>query len=182
MVAAVSTMGERAGRVNGWLLGLLAFCLPLSTTAVTVLASLLLVGWLVEGNVREKFQDIIANPLCLAVFAFIGAHLVGLLWSEHLRTGWEVISEHGKILLLPVMLTTVRSEHRWRYLGAFIAGVTVIMLSTYLALFGLLSYADVTPEHLTKKTTPWPSTCCSTGSAWAGCGPRRAGCCACSSA
>ena len=152
-MAAEHTMGERAGRVNGWLLGLLAFCLPLSTTAVTVLASLLLVGWLVEGNFREKFRDILANPLCLAVFAFIGAHLVGLLWSEHLDTGWEVINEQSKILILPVMLTTVRSEHRWRYLGAFIAGVTVIMLSTYLALFGLLSYADVTPAHLTKKTT-----------------------------
>ena len=152
-MAALSTIRERAGRVNGWLLLLLAFCLPLSTTAVTVLGSLLLVGWLIEGHFREKFRDIRTSPVCLAVFAFIGAHLVGLVWSDHLHTGWTVLTEHGKILILPVMLTTVRTEHRWRYLGAFIAGVTVIMLSTYLALFGLLSYADVTPEHLTKKTT-----------------------------
>lgn len=152
-MAALNTIGERAGQVNSWLLLLLAFCLPISTTAVTVLATLLLVGWLIEGNLREKFQDIRTNPVCLAVFCFIGVHLVGLLWSEHLRTGWTVITEHGKILILPVMLTTVRNEHRWRYLGAFIAGVSVIMLSTYLALFGLLQYADVTTEHLTKKTT-----------------------------
>ena len=48
-MAALSTIRERAGRVNGWLLLLLAFCLPLSTTAVTVLGSLLLVGWLILG-------------------------------------------------------------------------------------------------------------------------------------
>ncbi len=38
------------------------------------------------------------------------------------------------------------------HIRAFIAGMTVAMIVTYLAWFGLIQYADVSPEHLTKKT------------------------------
>ena len=138
--------------VNHWLLLLLAFCLPLSTTAVTIITFLLLGLWLVQGGFHDKWLHIAASPVCLTLLCFMGVLIAGLTWSQHLRTGLEVIEQHSKLLLLPVFLTMIRRDNRWPYLWAFVAGVTVIMLSTYLAWLGLLHYADVTPEHLTKKT------------------------------
>ncbi len=139
--------------INSWLVVLLAFFLPISTSAVTVAAFLLIAGWFLEGEFKERLREIGTNPMCLAVFAYLGVMAIGLLWSAHINAGYAAIEEQSKILMLPLFLTAIRHEHRWRYLGAFIAGVTVIMCSTYLAWFGLLQYADVTPLHLTKKTT-----------------------------
>ena len=82
----MSTIRERAGRVNGWLLLLLAFCLPLSTTAVTVLGSLLLVGWLIEGHFREKFRDIRTSPVSLAVS--LAATWIRWLATKYLGLPW----------------------------------------------------------------------------------------------
>ena len=148
----VQHVQRQAGQINQVLLVLLAFCLPLSTSALTVAAFLLMAGWLVEGGFRQKWQEIYTSPLCIAVFLYVGVLLIGLGWSNHLQSGFAVIEQQLKILLLPIFLTTVRREYRWLYLGAFIAGITVVMLSSYLAWFGLLQYADVTTTHLIKKT------------------------------
>ncbi len=143
----------RIRRINSWLVVLLAFFLPISTSAVTVAAFLLIAGWFLEGAFKQRLREIGTNPVCLAVLFYLGLMVIGLLWSRKLGNGLAAIDAQVKILMLPLFLTAVRHEHRWRYLGAFIAGVTVIMLSTYLARFGLFQYADVTPQHLTKKTS-----------------------------
>ena len=54
---------EHLGRINGWLLILLAFFLPLSTSVVSVTAMLFLAGWLLEGNFKRKYEEITVNPL-----------------------------------------------------------------------------------------------------------------------
>ena len=147
-----ASLRQRMEQVNHWLLVLLSFCLPLSTSAVTIITFLFLASWAVQGSFREKGRQIAASPVCLAIFCFMGLLLAGLAWSQHLRTGFEVIEQHSKLLLLPIFFTAVRRDNRWPYLWAFVAGVVVIMLSAYLAWFGLLQYADVNSTHLTKKT------------------------------
>lgn len=142
----------RMGRINSWLPMLLAFCLPLSTSAVTVSALLVVLLWLIEGRFREKWQEISTNPTCMVVAAYFGALLLGLFWSNDLQAGLAVIRDHWKILLLPIFLTTICWERRWWYVVAFIAGVSVKMGSTYLVWLDLLRYADVSPQHLTRKT------------------------------
>ena len=148
----VGSVRQRLEPINHWLVLVLAFCLPLSTTAVTLITFLLLGSWVVQGELRDKWRQITGSPVCLTLLVFTAVLIAGLAWSQHLRTGLLVIEQHSKLLLLPVFLTIIRRNNRWPYLWAFVAGVTVIMLSTYLAWFGLLQYADVTSEHLTKKT------------------------------
>ena len=152
-MASIRVWQLRIGEINSWLVILLAFILPISTSAVTVLSFLLIAGWCLEGEFKERLREIGTNPVCLAVLFYLGVMVIGLLWSRKLGNGLAAIEDQIKILMLPLFLTSVRHEHRWRYMGAFIAGVTMIMLSTYLAKFGLFHYADVTPHHLTKKVT-----------------------------
>ncbi|MBM9537970.1 O-antigen ligase family protein [Desulfobulbus alkaliphilus] len=148
----MNLLQTRVGQINFWLPMLLAFCLPLSTSAVTILALLMVLLWLIEGRFREKWQEISTSPTCMVVAAYFGALLLGLFWSNDPQAGLDVIRNQWKILLLPIFLTTLRWEHRWWYIAGFIAGVSAKMGSTYLVWFDLVRYADVTPQHLTRKT------------------------------
>jgi len=137
-------------RVNSWLLMLLAFSLPLSTSAITVTAILIMVCWLLEGGFREKWNEIIGSPICIAVFVFFGVMLIGLCWTDSLPDGLEAIRKRWQILLLPIFLTAICWEQRWRYVAGFIAGVTVTMLLIDFARFDLLHYVGLASlGHLT---------------------------------
>lgn len=138
---------QQLSRINDGLLILLAFCLPLSASAITVTALLTVVCWLLGGRFREKYREIIASPVCIAVFVYLSVMLIGLCWTESLPAGLKAIADQWKIWLLPVFLTAVRWERRWWYAAAFIAGVTVTMVLISLAWFDLLGYIGLS-SHL----------------------------------
>ncbi len=140
---------QQVSQISSWLLILLAFSLPISTSAITMTAILVLVCWLIEGEFLEKWREIIASPICIAVFVYLVILLIGLCWTDDLHAGWGAIRKQWKIWLLPVFLTTIRWEHRWRYVTAYIAGVTVTMLLIDLAWLDLLHYVRVVSlQHL----------------------------------
>ncbi len=135
-------------RINSWLLIVLAFSLPLSTSAITVTALLIMLCWFLEGGFREKWREISANPVCIAVCIFLGIMLLGLCWTDNLMAGLKAIGKLWKIWLLPVFITTVCWERRWWYVAAFIAGLTVTMLLIDLAWFDLLPAVGLGGQQL----------------------------------
>jgi O-antigen ligase len=141
-----------AGQAKSWLPGLLAFVLPLSTSAVSVLALLILLLWLLEGNFIEKCAETIFTPVAAALLGYLCLLCLGLFWTANPVDGFVVLQDHWKLALLPVFLTSIKYERRSFYIDCFLAGMTVAMLLTYLAWFGLVQYADVNPAHLTPKT------------------------------
>jgi O-antigen ligase len=141
-----------AGRVNTLLPALLACALPLSTSALSIFAILILFFWLLEGDFKRKWSIIAANPVAVSVLAYLGILALGLLWSPDVRTGLSVLQARWKIALLPVFLTAISERQRPLYINGFLFGLIVAMLMTYLVWFGFLHYADVTSEHLTRKT------------------------------
>jgi len=148
----VQKLRKRAGRVNIFVFALLAFVLPLSTSAISVLAILFFLLWLVEGRFVDKLREVFSNPVAIAVLGYLFVFGLGLIWSPDVRSGFEVLQERWKLALLPVFLTTISYRHRSLYINSFLAGLTVAMLMTFLAWLGLLHYGDVTTEHLTRKT------------------------------
>lgn len=148
---ALARIRQEIGSANRLLLLLLAFCLPLSTSVLSVVGLLIALFWLVEGGFRAKLSEIVSNPVSLAVMGYLLLLPVGLLWTDDLSSGLAVIEQHWKLMLMPVFLTIISKERRGWYLVAFIAGMTVAMAMTYLAWFGLLEYSDVNQQHLTKK-------------------------------
>ncbi len=153
-LSSVATTGfPLAGRVNGWLLPLFALALPLSTSALSVLAVLIVCTWLLTGHWPEKWVEISTHPVCRWLGLYLLLFAVGLLWSPAPDAGLAVLADRWKLALLPVFLTAAQYRHRGLYVNGFLAGMTIAMLLTYLAWFDLVHYADVTPEHLTRKTT-----------------------------
>ena len=146
------TFRDRVGQVNSLLPALLAFAVPLSTSAVSVLAILILLLWLIEGRFAEKSVEIFSHPIAVSVLTFLSLLCLGLLWTDNPIAGIEALKDQWKLALLPVFLTAVAYRHRSLYLYAFLGGMTLAMGITFLARFGLVHYADVSPTHLTPKT------------------------------
>lgn len=142
-----------AGRINTWLPALLAFALALSTSAISILAIVMVLLWLVQGNFAEKFREIFSNPVVVAVLAFLAVLVLGLLWSPDVGAGLEVIRARWKIALLPVFLTAIRPQRESRYFNFFLLGLCAAMCITFLAWFDLIHFGGLTPTHLTHKTS-----------------------------
>ncbi|MCF6186289.1 MAG: O-antigen ligase family protein [Desulfobulbaceae bacterium] len=134
-----------------WFAVMLAFSIPLSTSAVSVLAVLILTAWIIGGDYSRKWAVITKNPVSLALLFYLGLFFLGLLWTQNISTGLEMIEKQWKLLLFPVLLSSLVYSHRRRYVVSFLAGLTVAMLLTYLAWFDILHYGGVTPEHLTRR-------------------------------
>ncbi|WPD23940.1 MAG: O-antigen ligase family protein [Candidatus Electrothrix scaldis] len=149
---AVRSFQAQARQINSLLPALLAFALPLSTSAVSVLAILIFLVWLLEGRFIEKGIEIFSHPVAVTALAFLVLLCLGLLWTENLKAGLEALKDQWKLALLPVILTAASYRYRKVYLYAFLAGMSVAMGITFLAGFGLIQYADVSPTHLTPKT------------------------------
>jgi O-antigen ligase len=150
-MAVIQQMQQLAGRVNPWLVALLALSLPLSTSAVTVLALLILLLWVVSGDYRRKLAEIFGNAVCVAVLVYLALHVLGLLWTVDTSGGLAMLAKQWKLLLLPVMLTALPPGHRRRILFFFLAGLTLMMATTYLAWLDLYHFGGVTPDHPTRR-------------------------------
>lgn len=146
-----TSVQQTAQRINSWLLPLLALSLTVSTSALSVLAILIIVCWVIEGNYRNKLSEICSNEVSIAVLLYLGLHVAGLLWSEDKAGGFSMLEKQWKLMLMPVFLTIVQPSHRKRYVLFFLAGLVAVMLTTYLAWLDLYHFGGVTPEHPTRR-------------------------------
>ena len=134
-----SSFTQKATIVASPLLILFAFALPLSTSAGSILAILLILTWVTSGNMVEKFGEILRNPVAIAVLVYIFLHILGLLWSEDIEWGLETLKKQWKLLLFPVFLTIARKEHTKYYMAAFIAAIFLKACKAYLVWLGIIS-------------------------------------------
>lgn len=118
------------------------FSIPISTSIANILAILIALLWVIEGNFKEKFAEIRKNKVTLAVLAYVLLHVVGLLWTSDYSWGFYTIKKQWKLLMLPVFLTMVKKEHIDLYLGAFVAAMIISALTSYLIFFDLINIAN----------------------------------------
>jgi len=134
----MNSLSQKATIAASPLLVLFAFALPLSTSAGSILAILLVLTWLISGKMDIKFREIFHNPIAIAVLLYILLHITGLLWTEDLNFGLEIIKKQWKLLLFPVFLTIVKKEHTQYYMLAFVAAISIKACKAYLVWMGIL--------------------------------------------
>ncbi len=119
----------------------IAICLPLSIFATSVFQLVLLLNWMLEGRLREKWSRLVSNR-ALQVFLLIFAlHLVGLLWSENMAYGLKVFKIKLPLLAFPLIIATSRPLDMPRVrsiLLLFSMAVFVATLASVLRLVGWL--------------------------------------------
>ena len=115
------------------------FLLPLTVLGNNIFMWLTALIWLFSGNYLNKFQEVRANKLALASIVFFLVHLLGLLWTEDLYWGLQMIRKTLTFLLvLPIFLTISRKENIKYYLMSFLIAIGISEILSYLVWFELI--------------------------------------------
>ena len=130
---------EKATSAASPLLIVFAFVLPLSTSAGSILAILLILAWFLSGNFDEKLKIISRNPVAIIVLFYILLHIIGLLWTEELYWGLHILEKQWKLLLFPILLTLAKKDHTKYYLSAFVVAIFIKACKAYLVWLGFIS-------------------------------------------
>lgn len=143
----VGKMRQHAEQSIGWFALFLAFAMPLSTSVTSVAAILVLIAWIAAGNYLTKLGEIIKNPVSLALLIYLSLFVVGMLWTDNLGSGLEMIDKQWKLLIMLALFCSVTDRMRKMVVYVFIAGVTASMILSYLAWFDIFQYGGSSAEN-----------------------------------
>lgn len=117
--------------IKSYLMIVFAFSLPISTSATSIIGCLIMLLWLAEGQFFAKWQEAKGNKIFLTTSAYVLLFAIGLLWTENLEWGFEMLSKQWKFLLLPILLTSLHKAHTKHYLLAFLAAMILATAVSY---------------------------------------------------
>lgn len=161
MVNSIKIIFKDKDILTSYLLMGLAFSISTSVAATNLILFLLVLVFLWEREYKARFSSIKNNPFVYIILAFVLMHLIGCLWSEDLAMAGETLSRVKKLLYLPFLMMFVKREHVWYYLQAFVLGMMLSEILTYLVwldILPLFMYAtNEMPAPLMKHTyyTPY---------------------------
>ena len=122
-----------------FLLIILAFLMPLTVFGGNLIIVIICVLWLFSGNYKSKFDQIINNKLMLASIVFFCIHLVGLLWTEDLIWGLDIVHKMWYFIgLFPILYTIVRKDYISHYISAFLLAISITEVCSYLVWFEVI--------------------------------------------
>lgn len=127
-----------------WAAVALLLGVPTSIALVNIALLLIIVGWLLSGQWRWKWDVIRHHPLTLPSLCLFALVVVGIAYTAAPRsTIGTHLYVYSKFLLL-LMLLTLLHEPRWqnRALTAFAAGSLVTLVSTYANIWVEVPWSD----------------------------------------
>jgi len=124
-----------------------AFTLPLSRAAVSITSALLLLLWLLDKDLKERFLLAVKNPLILSLGVFILFSAFSLLWSDNVLRGVLQLKHYWFILPLFAFFSYVRQELIPKIISAFLLGMIISEILSYGIFFELWSFGNATPEN-----------------------------------
>jgi O-antigen ligase len=126
-------------QIYQYLLIALAFVFPLTVAGGNLIISIIVLTWLLSGNYKAKFNQIISNKLAVLSILFFSLHVLGLLWTDDLKWGLTIVKKMSDFLfLLPILLTITKKEYISHYISAFILAMTLTELLSYLVWFEVI--------------------------------------------
>lgn len=129
-----------------------AFILPFSTAMMNVFFLLTVCFMLLGGRWREKWNFVRYNPIAFwASFIFI-LYGLGMFYSHapwHER--FLVLTKYHKLLFIPLLMPIFADEKmRDRTLKAFMIAMVIVLIASYLHLFGILKLTGFGPGSVFK--------------------------------
>ncbi len=152
MIKYLYTSKEKLKDINSYILMMIAFFIPLSTSIPSILSALLIIIWLIIGDFKEDWNMVKQNKVILAILFFTLLYIVSLLWSNDIMHGLaSTIKKESRLLLIPLFMLFVKKEHIHHYIYAFIIGMTISEAFSYaiffkaIPLFNHATYASPNP-------------------------------------
>jgi O-antigen ligase len=117
---------------------LIAFLLPLSRGLSLLFTYVLILNWMLSGDIGGKIRIFVKEPLALLFSSLFFLALVGMLYTENLDDGLFYVQNWALLLIFPLIYATshvMKPRHiKWVLLGFvsgnFVAAVYVLVLKT----------------------------------------------------
>ena len=128
----ISVYGQR---INNYLLVILAFFLSISIYITDVIIFLLFISWLLSGDLKNKIQTILKNPITYSVSLFIIYFMSSYLWSD--SSLWNNTTQKQLLLLLFPVLCTCQFDKKYIEIAkySFIIGLLINILLSLITFF-----------------------------------------------
>jgi O-antigen ligase len=124
--------------INSRIFGLYGLFISVSVSVSSFLAYLMLMIFLVQGNLKERFFELKNNPLAYAVLAFVLLHFLGLFWTEDFVWAKNVLKREWKLVFVLLFMLIVKKKHINYYLKMFIVGMSISELVSYAIWFEII--------------------------------------------
>ena len=125
------------------LLFLLVGSQPVSKFMMSGMEILLAVNWLLEWDMRRKFQDFKTKHLLIAFLVLMGVHLVWMLGSANQDYGWYDIFKKLPLLAIPLVILTSRPLNRKQFAFLVLGFVTSVFVANVIGRVRLLTISDL---------------------------------------
>ncbi|MCE5311731.1 MAG: O-antigen ligase family protein [Nitrospiraceae bacterium] len=131
----------------------LFFFLPLATSPAVIASSLAIGIWLLSGSfVRDRHRWLHQN-WTIPLAAFMILTIIGLLWTNNMTDGLEIVSKSRYWLLAFVVASSTINEKIFRqYATAFVAGLLILSAFSILTYSGVVSTAIKLPTIFSGKS------------------------------
>ena len=111
----------------------MAASMPISRAMFNVSAALMIVGWLLSGDWKGKFELIRDSPAAVACLAFFAVGAFSLGWVDTLGADqWKQLRDYSRLLYVPMIMTLIRTEAWQRRAWTALIGGMLIVLAVYL--------------------------------------------------
>lgn len=120
---------------------LFAVGLPLSMFLMSVSQALIIVAWLLNGDLKEKLKTAFSNKIVLLLVVFFLWHLLGLLYTTDFHYGFKDVRVKLPLLLIPIIFSSmpVFSDKQFKTVAlVFIASVLVSTLISMYIYVGII--------------------------------------------
>jgi hypothetical protein len=108
---------------------MLAAGLPFWLLMMSIAQFFLLAGWLIDGNVKQKFLSALRNPALLAIAGVYIMHIAGMIYTEDINYGLADLRVKLPLFLIPFTVATMPLLTK----GKFEMLLNVVIASTFIS-------------------------------------------------
>lgn len=133
-------MNKIANKAQQFLFILLGITIPTSIAITNLVIAGLVLTWIVEGNFKQKINEIKSSKWVIYIFLMLGLYALGMTWGDnHLNAEWQ-FQRLALLLVFPILGTMKLSQSTLKkaafaFLGtAFLSAVIAIAINNKLIL------------------------------------------------
>lgn len=113
----------------------LAIGVPINKIAMSLAMMILALNFLLEGEYKSKWKNLISNKAFLLLALFFILHFVGLLWTNNIEYAWNDIRIKIPLLVIPLIIVAkppANSKHITFVLISFIVSTFISSLINFI--------------------------------------------------
>ncbi len=123
----------RTNQKLNYLFMLYAFLIPLSRAGIIITTILIIISWIVEGDIKTKSKLILSNRFILSILSLFGLIFISVLWVEpqNYHLWFSYMNKFWYFLPLLALYTSIKKEFIDKIIYSFLVGMIISLFFSY---------------------------------------------------